>query len=364
MNIPIEKLLKVETFVVHAYSDGMCPDGLASAIILDDILPDREIIFATHQSRTPLPCKPNMLFCDICPPDNRVQEFQAVSAIVLDHHKGYEGAQECITKSFEHHVFADEKEEPGVSGALLAYRHVWRPVYEHIAKGWSREKGSDPDCGMDPIFVERFATLAGVRDTFQKQSPDWQEANEQMRALLFYPPSHWVSSESWGRSDKPTNILRKAKRTEYESRMEVGRIALAKKVEDTKRQAEQVVRFVSDEGVSVAVFPSRYVSDVASMIDAEFAIGFQYVVESGQPKLEISTRSRGDYNCTAFCTFFGGGGHTNAAGCKVDVWPDSPNPFVQIRAMLGQFEARARKIPQTVYEELRTAARENSKPTT
>jgi nanoRNase/pAp phosphatase (c-di-AMP/oligoRNAs hydrolase) len=56
--------------------------------------------------------------------------------------------------------------------------------------------------------------------------------------------------------------------------------------------------------------------------------------------LEISTRSRGSYDCAAFCTFFKGGGHTKAAGCKLKVESDDPNPFVTIRRMIGQFEAR------------------------
>lgn len=341
MSIPIEKLLAVETIVVHAYGDGMCPDGLASAIILDDILPGREIVFATHGGR-PIEPKPNTLFCDICPPDLLVKEFQAVGAIVLDHHKGYEGAQERITKSFEHHVFADEVLEPGVSGALLAFRHVWKPVHAHIAEKWPNLDINAYAGGLDPEFVERFAALVGVRDTFQKKSPDWQEANEQMRALLFYPPSHWVSSEAWGRSERPVNILRKVQRVDYMARMAVGKISLVKKVEDTKKQAAQALHFISDGGVNVVVFPSRYVSDVALLVEAEFVLGFQYVIEGGQPYMEISTRSHGDFDCAAFCAFFKGGGHTKAAGCKIKIEPDDPNPFVLLRRMMGQFESRTR----------------------
>ena len=100
MTIPIEKLQAVKTIVVH----GNCPDGLASAIVLDDVLPGREIIHAVHQI-TPLEAKPGLLFCDICPPRDRVQEFRDVGTIVLNHHK----TQRDLIESFEHHAFGDEK---------------------------------------------------------------------------------------------------------------------------------------------------------------------------------------------------------------------------------------------------------------
>lgn len=87
-----------------------------------------------------------MLFCDIAPPAERAHEFLPRVPVVLDHHKG----AEHLVKTFTHHVFADEKLEPGVSGAVLAYREVWKPL-----KPLGFTTAAD------------FARLAGVCDTWQ-----------------------------------------------------------------------------------------------------------------------------------------------------------------------------------------------------
>lgn len=111
--IPIEKLEAVRTIVTHAY----CPDGIASARILRDVLPGREILYMTHNTPelAALPATEGMLFCDFCPPHDRLDAFRAVDTIVLDHHKS---VREDV-ESFSLHVFADEALEPGVCGAVF-----------------------------------------------------------------------------------------------------------------------------------------------------------------------------------------------------------------------------------------------------
>ena len=329
MSVPIEKLLAVKTIVVHSN----CPDGLASAMILDDVLPGREIIFAVHKV-TKLEPKPNTLFCDICPPEDQVEEFRAAGAIVLDHHKGYRGAQEVITRSFEYHAFGDENKDPGVSGAVLAYRHVWKPLYEALALHPDGAPSGYAD-RYDPVAVEHFAVLAGIRDTWQTKSFVWQEACAQAEMLLFYPRTCWIYP------DQPPRLLRTDKGVELAGRMEVGRIALQSKLAGSKRLAEHADYFASPKGVKVAILSARYVSDAADMVAADFCVGFSFTVESGKQKMLLSTRSRGSYDSTAFCHFYGGGGHTKAAGCTIDIEPGDLNPYALIRSLIERFETDA-----------------------
>lgn len=329
MTIPIEKLLEVKTFVVH----GNCPDGLASALILDDILPDREIIFAVHKV-TKLEPKPNTLFCDFCPSEEQASAFREVGTIVLDHHKGFKGSQEAITKSFEHHAFGDEKLDPGVSGATLAFKHVWAPLHEHVQKVWPSIDVVPYIGGLSPEFVEDFAELAGIRDTWQTKNAEWQTACAQAEMLLFYPLSYWIHPPM------PPHMLRKNKSAEYAARLGVGYIGLKAKLASSKRLAEHAHHFTSTKGVKVAVLSARYVSDAADMVDADFCIGFSFTVEEDKQKMLLSTRSRGNYDCTAFCQFYGGGGHTKAAGCVIDVKPEDPNPYAFIKSLIEKFETR------------------------
>jgi nanoRNase/pAp phosphatase (c-di-AMP/oligoRNAs hydrolase) len=301
--IPVEKLLAVQTIVVH----GNCPDGLASAVILDDVLPRREIIFATHKV-TPLEAKPNMLFCDFCPPEEQAEAFRQVGAIVLDHHKGYQGKQEAITRSFEHHAFGDEKEDPGVSGAVLAYKHVWWPLFR---------KQESPSL-YDPQTVAKFARLAGIRDTWLQTHEDWQTSCIQAEMLMFYPLHYWIDPQD------PPYMLRPVAASMLEARMKMAGMVFQKKLDGSKQLAEKALYFTSKKGVKVAMLATRQVSDAA---------------EQGQPKMLLSTRARNGYNCAAFCQFFGGGGHTSAAGCLVNLADSDLNPYAKIQSMMELFES-------------------------
>ncbi len=319
--IPIEKLSEVRTLVVH----GNCPDGLASAVILDDVLPRRKIVFAIHNI-TPLEAEPGMLFCDFCPPRGQVEEFRKVGTIVLDHHR----TQRDLIESFEHHAFGDERRDPGVSGAVLAYRHVWRPIYESM-----KESGL-AETDFQPAVVEDFAVLAGIRDTWQQQHPDWERACKQTETLLFYPQSYWVSEQ------RP-EMLRTRNVEALMERMRVGEVAWQKKLEGSQRLAEKALYHQTGKGVRMAIVPARHVSDAADMVapGTQLIVGFSFTVEEGEMKLILSTRSRGGYDCSKLCTFFGGGGHTAAAGCVLPLSLEDPNPYAMIKELLRKYEEAA-----------------------
>ncbi len=118
-----EKLKKVNTIVVH----GNCSDGMMSAIILADALrgfgPVQVMAFNHNEKEyLGLEAQPGMLFCDICPPPERIEEFLAVDPIALDHHV----TNEQNIKRFKHGVYGFIP--AGWSGAVLALKYVW----EHI----------------------------------------------------------------------------------------------------------------------------------------------------------------------------------------------------------------------------------------
>ena len=285
MPIKRDLLDAVTTVVTH----DNCPDGLASALILHDALPHARILFA--QYGTPelldLPAEPGMLFCDITPAHERADAFVAAGAIVLDHHKT---ARKVVESFGERGVFADEAAEPGVSGALLAFRSVWDHLVPEGATDRSRRDA-----------VSRLAVLAGVRDTWQRHDARWDVACAQAEALMLWPREKWLELGPAG----------------WERFLEIGPTMLQKQAERVKRGIAKAWRHTV-AGLRVVVLDGvDVVSDAAESLGAEadLVVGFAYRAREGSNlELVFSLRSHADFDCSAFAKLHGGGGHTRAAG--------------------------------------------------
>lgn len=300
----IESLQSVKTIVCHAN----CPDGLASAMILHNVLPDAEIVFLQYNTPelSAFQATEGQLWCDFCPPADRYQEFVAAGAIVLDHHKS---AKTTVEEFGENGVFADEKTEPGVSGALLAYRHVWIPL--------GRNKGRMRPTEYERI-VEKLATLAGIRDTWQKQSPDWTKACAQAEALLFWPKEEWLEEDVWC----------------WEERLKIGPTLIAKHADKVEKAIKGAYRFTSNGGKRVLMFQGvSTTSDAAEKLgdEVDLIVGFRYENDAEGVKIVYSLRSHTGFDCSTFAKRHkGGGGHTGAAGFTVRLSPEDENPFFRV----------------------------------
>jgi hypothetical protein len=311
MNIPLEKLRQVKVIVTH----DKCPDGIASALILQDALAENglTVIFTQYGSEelASLKAVPGMLFCDFHPEESRAQEFADMGAIVLDHHK----TSEKIIQLFgENGIYSSE---PGVSGAVLAYREVWLPIYEAHAPGQGRGHMHYPE------HIEEIATLAGIRDTWQKKDPRWVEACIQAYGLLFIPQERFVGCAS--------AILG----AEWNRLMWAGKIQYEKGLKRAARAIRDSFKFVTPKGTRVAVFEGVTISSDAAEVSTDFdlVIGFDFFVDKDVPKLIFSTRSRSDFDCGSFCKANGGGGHMKAAGFNIEFPTLSPWSHIQERVL-------------------------------
>lgn len=322
--IQLEKLLAVTHIVTHKD----CADGMASAMILKNVLPGTKLTFLHYSSpdHKDLVAEPGMLFCDFSPAKDRVQEFVDVGSLVLDHHKF---ARETVEAFGVNGIFADEATEPGVCGAVLAYRHVWLPLQE--ASSPPPGLGSSKPQPLVDAIVKDLATLAGIRDTWQKHDPRWQAACEQAEALRWWPEDHLVGSPltSWPGYIQP-----------------LGGILFAKNLKYAKQLSETSYRFVSKKGTRVLIFGGVSMSsDTAEQAGdtADLVVGFSYKCDDGKPVVIFSTRTRGEtFNCGEFCVAHGGGGHTKAAGFTLPLTLDTdPNPIQHFRGILEAYEAKA-----------------------
>ncbi len=325
--ISIDKLKNVKRLVTHAN----CPDGIASALIVKDALPDVEVLFVKHgteQHRTLEP-RPGDLFCDFSPhiPEKEklldghaLATWVGAGVIVLDHHP----TQRNITDNFAFNglgVFGENVN--GECGAWLAFAHVWRPLREFDDAGKPRFAETNA--------VQEFAELAGVRDTWKKDDPRWRQACEQAEALTF-----------WGFDE-----LKKSGLANLTALDGLGRHLFDKKLESARNAISESHVFTTPKGTGVLMFQGVYpTSDAAELLALAFSkhvnivAGFHYRVDAGRLQLQFSTRSHTGYDVGAFCKSLGGGGHTAAAGFTVEQSAEvGANPYAVFRLMLQEWES-------------------------
>lgn len=290
--------------IKHIVTHADCPDGIASAMLCHDAIPEASITFVQYgtPAREQLEAVEGMLFVDMTPPEARVDEFVAAGAWVLDHHRG---ARELVARFGERGIFADEAESPGVAGANLAYQYVWKP--------WNDVFNEPLPTAPD---ISRFTKLAGIRDTWQKDDPLWDEACAQAAALTFFDDEYLIFGH-------PPYLLSEERRVGYR--------LIERREEAVKKAALNAYR--CDIG---AIFsdPDRLTSDVAEALRDEgvaLTAGFFFP----EPHvMVVSLRSDGSVDVAALVKPYGGGGHTRAAGFRRQLRGDDEQPFQLVERLL------------------------------
>lgn len=325
--IPIEKLRAIKHLVTHIN----CPDGVATAMIIQDVLPGIKVTFCQYDTieHKTLNPEPGMLFCDFSPYKERTAEFIAAGAIVLDHHKTQ---KDVVAQFLDNGVFADEKEEPSVCGASLAFREVWLPLKSQE----SRSAEAPPLEGVGNVVAE-FARLAGIRDTWQRTSPDWLKACEQAEALTFWPVEDlFVHPSQWA------------------EKLALGPVLYERRLRSAHNCLEKGFVFRTPKGRKVIVFEGLKPTSDASDIDEgehDVVIGFGYNAEDlTRARVVFSTRSRNKFDCSAFCLAHGGGGHTSAAGFSRNLRTNDRHPYEMIRDLFLAYEGVEDQWRQVVAE--------------
>lgn len=315
MSISLEKLKDVRTIVAHEN----CPDGIAAAMICRDALPMTSVVFCHYDTpmHREMPAEPGMLFVDFSPHKSRVDDFVRAGAIVLDHH---ETQREVVDAFGELGVYADNKgADRGVSGAMLAARHVWEPAWRAAPAMFSSEAGSKP---FDEVF--RFAEIAGVRDTWQQDSSLWPEACRLAEVLKFLPVKRSIAT----------------KREDWDGLLKFGEVLLEKQAERLEHAERHLYRFTSPTGLRVAV--TQGVTDTSDLADllkdsTDLLMGFYYKVEDGTRRCVWSCRTRGAFKAKDLAVFYKGGGHDHAAGFTVDVTDNDHGPYLEAALLMVRF---------------------------
>lgn len=308
--IQVEKLKKVKKIIAHKY----CHDGTSSAMIIKDVLHDADVEFYSHKDKAylDLEAQEGMLFCDISPPPGRDQEFIDTKAIVLDHH---EKTKDTVLKFQEHGLGVYGETQDGISGAVLAYNHVWLPLID-LAR-------------TDKIHVCRLQRLAGIRDTYQKDSIEWDDAQEQTEAIAFYPINHFLNNHIAGITAEE-NVI--------------GRIIKEKTEDFIKRAAETAYTYFWKDRKIAILSGHRVISDASEELRKQgcsIVFSFTYKNTTDGLFLSYSSRSDGSFDCNKFAGYFGGGGHIRAAGgIGFEVNSNTLNPYSVIRKAVSKYGSR------------------------
>lgn len=234
-----------------------------------------------------------MVFCDIVPPDSRVQDFIDAGAVVLDHHRE---ARVTVEAFGSKGVFADAEREDhrGISGAVLSYEVIYRSLPWHARL----------------LEVERLARLIGLADTWQRDSRDFEQALEFVAACRFFGLSRLTKLS-------PKQILAKLATWGPELRRD--------HLEHVQYACKEAIRMSTPKGTRMVVVQGTSItSDLAELLRndpfADLVVGYHTRSEDREDreiKLQFSTRAVTTYDCGALASAYGGGGHRPAAGFSV-----------------------------------------------
>ena len=299
---------------VVAHKD--CHDGLAAAMMVRAVMPEIPVRFVQYNTREheELSADPGLLFVDFSPPKARAVEFLRAESLVLDHHPS---ARVMLQPFVEAGlcVFADNAVEPGVSGAVLAFKHV----FERLSESSFRYQRN----------LARIARLAGIYDTWQRTSADWAAAAALREALLFWTPERWLDEVTQG--------------SDFDSLLAVGPELVAKIQRDALRAIARGCLEILPDGRRVLFVEGTHVKndapDLALGVDLVLAFRFEAAPDE---KLIVSARSRAvdgreGFDCEALAVSRNGGGHRNAAGFSIPLARSSPQPYELLRALLADY---------------------------
>lgn len=294
---------KYENLKAIYFHDG-CPDGIVAKNTLWHPNPDIKFIPYNFQEFEEIPEK--ALFIDCSPKAHQLERALKNGCMIADHHDSFRKSYEDLCEEYEGQLLFGENSK-GESGAVLAY-HIAARLYPSIisTREWS------------------VIRLIGISDTWQKDDPEFAYA----RKLAKYVQYHG--------NDCPLSVL------EADD--------LQRQVETHSRITERLNQKLFDSAIvttcpggsetrlwKAAFINNLSISDIADRFtECDLVVGWEVSKNqaTGKPQIQYSVRSRNEeFDASAFCAFYGGGGHKKAAGV-IMLASESFQPFVKFSFMM------------------------------
>jgi len=278
-----------------------CPDGLASAIIISAALQNPKIQYIPlfYNSHFYKNLNPELytLFCDITPHKDTAALWVPYNPIVLDHH----ATQKEIVESFKYGIY---KTNSAHSGARLAFEEVYCQTKKN---------------SFFNNFYDQFSNLAMIADTWKKMDREFDKSRYQAHGLSFYG------------ADLLLNQTEQSFTELYPELLKVGEISFNNVMGGVREKADRIkysyhtIRAKSGhyEPIRIALCNSaKNVSELGDYVrDNEnvdlFVAWFLETVDD-KTVVEIGLRSNNRISCAELAKQLNGGGHFNAAGCRIE----------------------------------------------
>lgn len=293
-------LLQASEIISHA----SCPDGIGAAMICAAAysMTDRKcppisfLQYGTKEYRS-MPASRRQVFVDLVPPAERWKEWIGKDAIILDHHEMMKETVESLNG-----VYGGPKE----SGTTLAFDHVMIPLCEGKMLAERLEAW------------RRFAHLNMIRDTWDFESPKWDDACAMAYAVLLRGQK-WCLEAALSKTFVVDSLLPLG-RCLYDSFLRhAWKIAKAVSLYDVSLFGKEVkMAFFNHSG-------DGKVSDVAhyliERLPCDIAVGYFYTQENSEIRCIVSLRTEGQFGeqlpMSKIAESFGGGGHKGAAAFMI-----------------------------------------------
>ncbi len=303
--------------ITHVVFHKGCGDGIPAAVLValacgldeDKLIPVR-YDSPEHAGIEP---RPGLCFVDIVPFGERDEDgeytpaglaqlaaYARAGAVVLDHHAGVE---HVVAMFGERGVYADAARDPGVSGAMLAFREVFKVTHPL------------PTRSTEAFY--NLAVLIGIRDCWLRNDPRFEEASAMSAAVAFIGAEGLLSTIRAG--GWPSLI----------PKLELGPIIRARDIARAKYLLEHAFLSVlpiahTDGGAVLSVLAfeggeadASNVADLAAEGAVDLVVAWHQFADGDAPYTTYRLRSRGTFPCKAFAKKNGGGGHERSAGFTV-----------------------------------------------
>lgn len=346
-----ELVLVRKNFPDVVFYHSPCPDGYTARWVMQslfdrlntdfryDVSPEEfdDIEFVPYNYEHTLPSYEgkHVLFVDCSPASTTLMGLllaECASVTVLDHHKT---AIERLSTSFEsiavHSVYEHQpwNTRSGLyclfdvkhSGAKLTYKYFLDVYYDSLYALFIEHGGKSGglQTTRDTISRLRLAQSCLVnyvsdRDTWKFEHPNSKEVNEYLLSLEYTHEAY---------NDAALMLVE-----QFDTVVQLGITLRNKRLKDTKELLPIVSMHETVEKndevwhITYANMPYMLVSDAADLVcTSDNHLFVAYYIDKND-KFVVSLRSRGTkLDVAALAAKYGGGGHFNAAGCKMSINP-------------------------------------------
>ncbi len=301
-----ERLKSLTTLVTH----DNCADGTGSALLIKDVVPNIKVIKMSPGSDEirNLPITENTIFCDITPAESTASTWKTARAIVLDHHIG----NKDIIDLFEEDGVYECGD--GISGATLAFKHVWMPLASDAKKANERLRE-----------ISEFAALVGIKDTNVTSSKRWKESCAQQAALTFYPFKQLMDGFP-----------------SMHQEMMTGEQLVLNNIIDANKAIAEAYSFQYKDKKVLTFSNVRLSTEVSNIIGNQYDVVVGCNIKgagagSHTVRYTFSMRSHTGFNVMLLAKKYAGGGHEAAAGFQYTTNVSGANPFIQFETLFKMY---------------------------